>query len=177
MTHLPLIGLTGQKGVGKDTVADYITARYGYKKMALADPLKQACEAIFGLSKDQLNNPELKEQPDYFWGKSPRHLMQFLGTDLMRCQFDTDIWTKLIEKRSNGDLAGCVISDIRFPNEREFVKRNGGMIIKIIRPNLQNDDMHESEQGDISADHVISNCDSINELYKQIDSISFNIAM
>lgn len=171
MVKLPLIGLAGQKGVGKDTVADYLVAQMGYQKTAYADPLKEACQSLFGLSREQLYDQSLKEQPDPYWGKTPRYLMQFLGTELLRSQFDPDIWTRLMEKKLKGDFKGWIIADIRFPNEAEFIKRNGGTVVKIVRPDLENSDNHESEQHDIDSDYVIRNNRSMVELYQEIDHI------
>lgn len=35
-----IVALTGHAGVGKDTFADYLVQRFGYQKVAFADPLK-----------------------------------------------------------------------------------------------------------------------------------------
>ena len=38
-----LIGITGKKFNGKDTVADYIVKEYGGNKVSLATPVKEIC--------------------------------------------------------------------------------------------------------------------------------------
>lgn len=35
-----IIGLAGKSGSGKDVIADFISEKYGYKKVAVADALK-----------------------------------------------------------------------------------------------------------------------------------------
>ena len=167
LNMIPLIGLTGRKRAGKDTSADYLCAKYGYKKAAYADPLKTACQCLFGLREDQLYNQSLKEEPDPYWKLTPRYLMQFLGTDLLRKQFDPDIWIKLMEKKI-GSGEGWIITDVRFRNEAEFIKSRGGIIIKIVRPSIDIADDHESEVQDISYDYLVNNDKGLEQLYSQL---------
>lgn len=65
-----LIGLTGHKSVGKDTVADYLCARYGFTRLSCAKPLKDALATIFGFTDAQLNGA-LKETKDPYWQMTP----------------------------------------------------------------------------------------------------------
>ena len=40
MDKLPkIIGISGRKYHGKDTIGDYLVNKYGYKKIAFADPI------------------------------------------------------------------------------------------------------------------------------------------
>lgn len=60
-----LIGFCGLKGSGKDTSADYLVENYGYAKMSLASPIKDACLSIFGFPEDHLwGASSLRETPD-----------------------------------------------------------------------------------------------------------------
>lgn len=54
---MKLIGVTGQAGSGKDTVADRLVEEHGYVKIALADPLKRLGMHVFGFSEQQLWGP------------------------------------------------------------------------------------------------------------------------
>lgn len=59
------IGLCGFKGSGKDTAADYLVARYGYKKISMADPIKKVCHSIFAFEESHLwGSSSLREVPD-----------------------------------------------------------------------------------------------------------------
>jgi hypothetical protein len=171
-----IIGITGKKFHGKDTIGDILISKYDFKRMAYADNLKEACRHIFGFSDEQLYG-NLKEHKDEFWGVSPRVLFQFIGTDLFRNQISqvipdikNDIWIKSIEKTiiNNPDLK-IVITDIRFPNEVELIKKFNGKIIKIIRPNLEDTDSHISENYDITSDLTIINDKDLQYLEKQIN--------
>lgn len=44
-----LICLAGESGSGKDTLAAMFTARLGYTRVAIADPLERWVRGIFGL--------------------------------------------------------------------------------------------------------------------------------
>lgn len=48
MTKLPIVGLLGEAGSGKDTAAEILIKNHGYYGLALADPLKVYCGWLFG---------------------------------------------------------------------------------------------------------------------------------
>ena len=61
--NIQLVGICGRKGSGKDTVADFISRRYGFEKRALAQPIKHICGYLFNFNEAQLDGP-LKEAID-----------------------------------------------------------------------------------------------------------------
>jgi hypothetical protein len=135
-----LVGITGYKRHGKDTVGDYLVNFHGYRKLAFADSLKRALSAIFKFSHNQLYG-DLKETVDPFWNITPREAMQTIGTDLMRNLFRDDVWVKGLEREiieiwKVDPSAKIIIPDVRFPNELEMVKRLGGCIVRVTRPSL-----------------------------------------
>lgn len=63
---MKIVGFVGPKGSGKDTAAlILIEGKKAQGKLSFAGPLKEICGKVFGLSFNQLNDPELKEQPLY----------------------------------------------------------------------------------------------------------------
>lgn len=132
-----LIGLTGKKRAGKTTVANHLVEKYNFHEISFADPLKKIIgEELLGLTPEQLFDPVKKEQVDPFWNKSPRVLLQLIGTDCFRNIIDPDFWVKLAEREITKHLdAGknVVLSDVRFPNEVDCVTKLGGKMIHIIR--------------------------------------------
>ena len=168
-----LIGLVGKKYSGKDTLANYLVQKYNFKTYAYAKPLKNVCKELFMLSDDQLHNPQQKEVIDSRWGKSPRQLLQFIGTDIMRNQFSEDFWIKyfnlwyLTNKESN-----VAVTDCRFQNELDAVKLQGGIIIKLER--ITNHLDHHSSEMSIDTlqgiDFIVDNNSSIETLYEKIDN-------
>jgi hypothetical protein len=57
-----IIGLAGNKGVGKSTVAG-ILSKHGYKEISYAEPMKLAIATAVGCSYEDLENPEIKDAP------------------------------------------------------------------------------------------------------------------
>lgn len=159
MTKVYVVGVAGKKMSGKSTfVDDYIKSHPEQSVFvhAFADPLKEACSTLFQFSYDQLTDPVLKETVDHRWDKSPRNLMQWLGTDIMRDQFRSDFWIYhwLLWFKSQKWTEGSIIfiPDVRFQNEINFIHNTlHGMVIYINRlfdyPNSVNmdKDTHSSE--------------------------------
>lgn len=167
-----VIGISGKKGHGKDTFADYLVDKYGFKKYTFGNLLKKTIKILFSMSDEQLYG-EKKEDVDDFWGYSSRQLLQIIGTDLLRNQFDENIFTKsLYKKIIEDDYKKIVISDVRFENEKNMVESIGGIIYRINRNTIKNNDNHISEK---ALDHIefktIENNSTIGELYKKIDNI------
>lgn len=178
-----LIGIIGKKGSGKDTTADYLISKYNFIKKSFADPLKKACKELFLLSDEQLYGKE-KEIPDNRWYNcTPRIMLQYVGTDLLRDQLNIimpelnkNIFInhfKLWYNKEKDFNKYIVIPDVRFINEMETIRELNGIIIKIERNN-NNDDMHisEKEMEQITLfDYIIDNNGTKNDLYKKIDSL------
>lgn len=123
-----IIGLTGPAGSGKTTAAKYLVERYGATRFSFAEPLKRMAMMIYGLSEEQVFGPlEAKEAVDSRHGKSPRELLQFLGTDVCRTWLGPDVWANAaLSKLEPGRLYVC--DDVRFDNEAEAIRERGGEI-------------------------------------------------
>jgi hypothetical protein len=148
-----IIVFAGRKQSGKSTSSRFVSDLYWDKKTRIysfADPLKEICMNLFGLShaqcygtdedKNQLTNTSHPQTGQPLTG---RELMQILGTDMMRA-LQPDVWVNgVISKirQDNPDVA--IIEDSRFGNECDGMKRVGGIIIKLTR-NLYNS-THASE--------------------------------
>lgn len=136
-----LIGFVGFQGSGKNTAA-LVLEQLGYQPISFADSLKDCLSAIFGwprhmLSGDTPESRAWREQVDEWWAArlgipnfTPRMAMQRVGTDAIRHHFHGDIWIASVEKKiSNGGK--FVLTDLRYPNEINFVKRLGGDVLRI----------------------------------------------
>ena len=55
-----IIGFGGKMGSGKDTAAQFLVDKYGYKRYAFADNLKQMCMQIFDLSYEDCYDQDQK---------------------------------------------------------------------------------------------------------------------
>jgi hypothetical protein len=140
-----IIGFTGPARSGKDTAADcIIKVRTYVQKYSFAQPLKDMLSSL-GLTQDELHG-DLKEIPLTRLGldKSPRQLMQTLGTEWGRNCVDKDLWLKLAKNKMGESR--LVIPDVRFENEAAFVREHG-ILIHVDRPDNVMVNKHESENG------------------------------
>ena len=167
---LAIIGFTGKAKSGKDTAAEVFRELAGCDNcevMSFAQPLKEIA-MIFGFTREQCYNQDLKEVVDEFWGITPRKFLQLTGTEMFRNHFREDCWTKLFERRIinlKKEITGpkCVlVTDVRFPNEVDCIRRLGGSIFKIQRPSLSTSSnmyRHPSEIyiDELKADLIITN--------------------
>ena len=101
---------------------------------------------------------------------TPREIWQLFGTEAMRNTFGANIWIESLYHNTLEPLlaeeVGCIITDVRFPNEAQAVKTWGGMLIKVVRPNEPVDLTHESERHieSLEADATIINDGSLDQL-------------
>ena len=147
------IGLLGLAGSGKDTAARALLER-GWQRVGFADAIKT--KAYF------LGWDGLKDERG-------RRLLQDLGMAMR--QFDENFW---IHKAQNSMKGGpCVFTDVRFQNEADFIRGEGGIIVRVVRPWLKVGE-HESESGQlrIHSDQSIINDGSIEHLHAQLLAIA-----
>lgn len=173
-----LIGMTGLAGSGKDTVAQYLAERYDFAVISFADPLYQAVSAITGITVEKLHDRTIKEQPIKWLGRSPRELLQSLGTEWGRKMIHENIWVSIaLERIATLTEKGhhVVVTDVRFDNEAMAIKLAGGLIWRVSRPGVHAcvDECadHDSEKGvsDALVDDSILNDSTIDYLRARAD--------
>jgi hypothetical protein len=135
---MKIIGLNGAAGAGKDALAKQIIYRHGWAKYAFATPIRAALNGAFQIPYEDMEDPVLKNKPDYLFGRSIRYMMQTLGTEWGRELVNQEIWMLEAERRINSvrvrDMVqGIVITDCRFPNEADKIHEMGGIVVKITR--------------------------------------------
>lgn len=83
-------------------------------------------------------------------GVTHRHMLQTIGTEWGRSLIHPDIWVKVLDKRIEDiyyftkSWPLIVIDDVRFKNEFDFIKENGGAMVKIVRPFAPGENEHVS---------------------------------
>lgn len=187
MSSRKIIGLTGRRRSGKDTVASFLVDRRGFTRLSFADPLKEATKSLFFFTDDQLE--KRKEQVDPRYGVSPRRVLQCLGTDLIRDQLQDllgmsePIFLASMRSRihdaiaTTGDRTRVVISDVRFPDEARLIRELGGVVFRVVRPAaVETDetvDRHASEiaMDDEPVEMVIENDGSIEDLHRRLEQL------
>lgn len=168
-----LIGLTGPKGSGKSTVAEILNA-HGFETYALADPIKRGLKAMFNLWSPHVDGGRKETPIEHLGGLTPRYLMQTLGTEWGRNTVATDIWIRMAKRKfeffSHIRVDAVVVPDVRFDNEANWIREEGGVIWHIYRDASGAGDTHESEAGVTvkPGDAAIQNNGSIEHLEETV---------
>ena len=179
-----IVGLVGFIGAGKGTVRDTLVREYGYHGFAFADALKDAVATIFtwprGLLEGDSNaSRAFRERIDPWWSHklgyevTPRLILQKMGTEACRHGIADNIWIAALEKRIHG-YDDVIISDCRFPNEIDFVRSAGGVILRVKRgkdpstEQLANLHISETAWLPYEPDICINNNGTIDDLKKEI---------
>jgi hypothetical protein len=175
-----IIGLLARSRSGKDTVGDYIIAKYcehglnpkqSVVKRRLAQPIKDAVCALYGFTHDQLESDD-KDKINPSIGISPRmamvyitkNTMEQMGHDFFSCRLFNDIDSMAI------DVDTIIIPDVRYKHDIHEIQKRGGILIKLER---QDGPKYEWENviDDMSGNYTISNNGSLQELYAKVDAI------
>lgn len=222
-----LIGISGKKQSGKDTVCKIIqlvyTAIYNasfdmqfvskehivseiteYLKSnrstdrsvypehhAFADKLKLCASIILGEDKDAFEVESEKNSKTRLHitdqeGKliTNRKFLQLFGTEVGRA-IDPNLWVKslLADYREAvfsaeiNHIPDWIVTDVRFPNEAEAIKAEGGILIRVNRDTSVVDD-HPSEtalDNYEDFDIIISNNGSLQDLVDKVYDIALRI--
>jgi len=135
---MTLLGLSGRKRSGKDTVCQIITRHANAVRLAFADSLKEELAAACGVPVRLIDEQKERFRPG----------LQWWGTEFRRHD-DGYYWLHkaaqaLQNMRPRADLV--VFTDVRYPNEAAFIQENHGFLWRVERPCFVRDgDNHPSE--------------------------------
>jgi hypothetical protein len=161
-----IIGACGFAQSGKDSLAKLLVEKEGYERRAFADLMKEMLFII---------NPYVRYANDYGatqflpvrdlvktlgWEDAKkysnvRELLQRLGTEAGRDVLGENVWVNAVFDNFSGEK--LVISDVRFPNEAEEIRRRGGAIVRIVREGFGPINGHISETAFKGQDFIIYN--------------------
>lgn len=162
-----IIGISGKKKCGKDTIAEIIQELYpNFIITHFADALKLEVAQATGFSVDYINTHK-----DNF-----RLILQGWGTDFRRKIYSDDYWLKKTDEFISpvNIHKDFIISDVRFQNEVDYVKSHNGILIRVER-HLDYSDSHISETALDSYDkwdYKIVNDGTILELKEQVQQLN-----
>lgn len=169
-----LIGVTGRKGSGKDTVGKFLVEDHGFRQTAYANPIKEAVKVALSMTDEQVYGPiEVKETVDPRYGITPRYALQTLGTEWGRNLIHLNIWALAMHARIEQEPdQNWVVTDLRFLNEAKLLEENGGIIIKVVRQGVSTGEFenHQSEMeiAEIIPDVVIHNDGTLEDLQASV---------
>lgn len=214
-----IIGISGKKGSGKDTLAEILnkltsnhslegsekslkfweweSAKTKYDLKSFASKVKEVVSVLTGISLEDLEDREVKEMElneDWWVWKleregnystilrpyqdsegtenfelvkmTPRKLLQLVGTECGRNIIHPNIWINSLLSSYNKDFTNWIITDVRFKNEAQAIKKRGGILIRINRETgFLDNHSSETDLDDYSDwDFVIDNNGSMEDL-------------
>jgi len=127
-----IIGISGKIGSGKDTVTNSIIKNfkeYKFKNKKFAHYVKKICALLTGINLKVLTNRQTKEKYLEDWGMTVGRMFQLIGTESIRNNLHPDAWILTLVANSKGQ--NVIISDVRFKNEANYIKNNGGILIRL----------------------------------------------
>ena len=195
-----IIGVSGYSGSGKDLVGTMIqflasrnTAKVsleevldfpinheywleeqsGWEIKKWAGKLKTIASMLTGIPVEKFEDQQFKKTdlgPE--WDMTVRDFLQKLGTDAVRDGLHSNAWVNALMSDYTSE-SKWVITDTRFPNEAEAIRKKDGIMIRVERPGVKPINNHPSETGldDYTFDHVIKNNGSIEDLLLKVKSI------
>lgn len=177
-----IIAICGRRRSGKDTIANYICSKYPqYSNTKISCQLKGVIKMMFGFTDDQLEN-DAKDIVDNRWGITPRHAMQYIGTEVMQFGIQNllpntgrKFWIKSYVENvlSNPSMSHVVVSDMRFVHEYEELMKHNAFVIRVERneskPCKEDEHISELEYLQIPADLILENNGTIEDLLIKID--------
>lgn len=139
-----LIACHGLPGAGKDAFARFLLENHldcNWERIAFASPLKRGLSTMLNIPMEDIENPAIKNEPNYKFGRSIRHMAQSLGTEWGRNLIHDNLWVEIAREEITSRLnrgINVIVTDLRFPNEVDLIRELGGYVIHIIR----NDNPH-----------------------------------
>ena len=158
-----IIGFSGKKGSGKDTLAKFLFENsvdlFGVEASihSFAGPMKNVCIDLFGLDHNQVfgTDDEKNTPTKYKWEEFPVNLENKTGFMTAR-EFLQEFGTAIVRKmNSNVYIEACFrkikkeknalnfITDVRFINEVKSIQAADGIVIRLTRE--IDEDSHQSE--------------------------------
>lgn len=197
-----IIGFAGAAGAGKDTAVGLMRLINGARRLAFGDFVRrelwdinyagkmpeQMPDWIFpkwvieALFHSDLKGSDLYRKPTT---ETARRLLQWWGSDFRRST-DPDYWIgKMDSEIAMSEAAGChafAISDVRFPNEADWIKSLGGTVWNIVRdcksPLSVETRTHASEHAlaDYPFTGVLDNSGTLEQLESKLKEITCPIS-
>jgi len=191
-----LVGISGRKRSGKDTLAARLISHHGFTRVSFAEPMRHMLKA---------QNPIVAAEPGWIgadlrltdvlgpeddWEVAKelpevRRLLQALGTEAGRNILGENVWVDAAFRVVDEIPGPVVITDVRFPNELHYVEGwcgsgRYGLTVRVERPSLPpNTDLHPSETAldDAAFDYGVRNDGTVADLHVQADNIALSLGV
>jgi hypothetical protein len=175
MIHL--IGMSGRRGSGKDTVARLLQQQQperNWQTRSFGDSIKAVCAVLTGEGVAPYYSQKGKAQTVPIFQRTRGEMLQQVGQALRA--WEPTVWVDSFFARLPSD-AYVLVPDVRFPNEADPIRARGGLMLRIEgdpqhqRGDGTRDDNHPSETAMDDYPHfdfVIHNTGSFADLERQV---------
>lgn len=174
-----LIGIAGKMGCGKDYICTNIVIPYfrslgkSILQVSFADQIK-----VNVMTKHSVSFNDIYIQKT----TQTRKLLQLEGTERGRNLYGDDIWIRYLDNwlsiyKARG-IDNFICTDVRFKNELEYIKQNGGIVIKVVAPLRNMDRLFQESCGNKETMNTlqshVSECDLDDLLDDDFDLVIYN---
>lgn len=177
---MAILLITGESGSGKSFASKYLSDSRGWTEYAFADDLKSLTFELlklFNVKIDSVNDLYNVEAKNKY-----RKYLQQIGTECCRKVFGDDFWAERVVNKMENDIKEgktCIISDLRYKNEQDYIKKHFGNKCKIHTVLIVNEEgerlslLHTNDTK--AKDKTITMHSSEQDFYNlQIDSTIYN---
>jgi hypothetical protein len=179
-----IIVLSGNKGVGKDTVANFMQDMFHYtlcKTFAFAKPIKEITSILLDTPVETLDDNKDKSVHEIGLTElsksiTPRNYYTTIG-DMFCKTFGKEVFAKIILKQiEESNFEFNIITDMRFRHEYNLLKELKPIFIRVKSNRVKLDTTHYSETdllylSDDAFDYVIDNSGTIRDLFLRVKGI------
>lgn len=134
---MTIVGLHGAAGAGKDTAGQYLVKR-GWTRYAFADKLRAAALGVNPIVVPETQARLAGVVDEMGWDSAKRSIpevrgtLERLGTQMGRDVFGENFWLNALHDQIRlENPKAVVITDVRFPNEAEWVLEQNGVVIEV----------------------------------------------
>lgn len=194
-----VIALSGWKGSGKDTLAQYLVSQYEFTQLSFAARLKDLVANMYRLSRESLDSPAAKEAPLPSYPATPTDAFSEAVHTLLRSELRSGCWTPRALCILIGSMARSVdpnywvrsvaetilanpenryvISDMRYKSEADTLRLLIPELVTIRINRFETIDTLDPSERDLDTykfNYYVGNQGSLEELHAQVDSLLFH---
>lgn len=156
----------------------WLEGESGWEQKGFADKLKQVAYILTGIPAENFSDQDFKltdlppQWSNHGMPMTVREFLQKLGTDALRDGLHPNTWVNALMSDYKPD-SKWIITDCRFINEANAVKKENGIIVRINRPGIVPVNSHSSETGmdGYEFDYVIDNYGNFNDLVLKVQAL------
>ena len=163
---IQLLGISGKRGSGKDTVAHLIQQlqpERHWQILSFGDAIKAVCATLAGEDVAPYYRQSGKTELLPAFGRTRGEMLQQVGGALRAWNYD--IWVQAFFARLPPGQC-IIVPDVRFPNEAQPILDRGGLMLR-----LEGDPLHQRGDGTRDDSHP---SETVMDTYNQFAAVLHN---